>query len=66
MKEYTQEQLRNRRYTGESIYLLDSPYKGIVYDKELKSFVKIVWSDYYYDFVFKRLVSSEEAEKLGL
>lgn len=66
MKEYTQEQLQSRRYTGESMYLLDSSYNGIVYDKELKRFVEIVWSNYYYDFVFKRFVSSEEAEKLGL
>lgn len=66
MKEYTQEQLLNRKYSGKDMHQLDSPYKGIVYDKELKRFVEIVWSDHYYDFVFKRLVSSEEAEKLGL
>lgn len=66
MKEYTQEQLLGRRYSGEDMYILDTPYKGIVYDKELKSFVEIKWSDYYTDFIFNRLVNSKEAEKLGL
>lgn len=66
MKEYTQEQLLSRRYSGKNMYILDTPYKGIVYDKELKSFVEIVWSDYYTDFIFNRLVNSKEAEKLGL
>lgn len=66
MKEYTQEQLLSRRYSGKDMYTLDTPYKDIVYDKELKSFVEIVWSDYYADFIFNRLVNSKEAEKLGL
>lgn len=44
MKTYTQEQLMSRSYNENDLIIKFDCYSGIVYDKELRKYVRVLYS----------------------
>lgn len=64
MKTYTQEQLLSRSYNKEDLIIKFDCYSGIVYDKELRKYVRVLYSDSTNSLMYSKSISTEEFEKL--
>ena len=64
MKIYTQEQLLSRSYNKEDLIIKFDCYSGIVYDKELRNYVRVLYSDSTNSLMYSKSISTEEFEKL--
>lgn len=64
MKIYTQEQLLSRSYNKEDLIIKFDCYSGIVYDKELRKYVRVLYSDSTNSLMYSKSISTEEFEKL--
>lgn len=64
MKTYTQEQLMSRSYNENDLIIKFDCYSGIVYDKELRKYVRVLYSDSTNSLMYSKSISTEEFEKL--
>ena len=64
MKTYTQEQLMSRSYNKDDLVIKFDCYSGIVYDKELRKYVRVLYSDSTGSLMYSKSISTEEFEKL--
>lgn len=64
MKTYTQEQLMSRSYNKDDLIIKFDCYSGIVYDKELRKYVRVLYSDSTNSLMYSKSISTEEFEKL--
>lgn len=64
MKTYTQEQLMSRSYNKDDLVIKFDCYSGIVYDKELRKYVRVLYSDSTNSLMYSKSISTEEFEKL--
>lgn len=64
MKTYTQEQLMSRSYNENDLIIKFDCYSGIVYDKELRKYVRVLYSDSTNSLMYSKSINTEEFEKL--
>lgn len=64
MKTYTQEQLMSRSYNEDDLVIKFDCYSGVVYDKELRKYVRVLYSDSTNSLMYNKSISTEEFEKL--
>lgn len=64
MKTYTQEQIMSRSYNKDDLVIKFDCYSGIVYDKELRKYVRVLYSDSTGSLMYSKSISTEEFEKL--